>query len=78
METMYGWRRKESTPHPRHWSKATIFSERAAFMDKFYDRIGDGIDIWRAWDIFQNSINNDIAYIANTGNHTIGKLNVLS
>ena len=68
MKTIYGWVRKPGTAQPLASALLPVGAERVAWLKQFFDFIGTGPTIVRAWQM----VNVDhYAYVADCHNHTI-------
>lgn len=74
--TLYGWRRRPGTLHPRNIDKCPDAATKLGFLLTHYDRIGTGPEIWRAWQMCPSATEKNVVYVANTSQHTIVKIDL--
>ena len=76
MKTVYGWVRKPGTVQPVASGLLPAGVERETWLKQFFDFVGTGPTISRAWQMCQDAANEMIVYVADCTNHTVVRVNL--
>lgn len=71
MKTVYGWVRKPGTPQPTAYALLPVGIERETWLRQFFDFIGTGPTISRAWQMCPTMDDEMIVGVADCTNHTV-------
>jgi hypothetical protein len=76
MTTVYGWVKKPGTVQPVAPGLLPAGTERENWLKQFFDFVGTGPTISRAWQMCQDAVNEMVVYVADCTNHTVVRVNL--